>query len=70
MSLDQHDRERAARELETAARALSRMSSLFFLLKAHACADHLALVEVAEECAARYAERAADEANHFAESAQ
>jgi hypothetical protein len=61
---------RAARELEEAARALSRVSSLFFLLRSHTSADELALVEVGEEWAAKYAERAANEANFFAEAAQ
>ncbi|WP_321968794.1 hypothetical protein [Paraburkholderia tropica] len=58
---------RAARELEAAARALRHANALFFTLKGMVSADELSLVEIGEEQAGMYAERAQDEARYFAE---
>ena len=58
---------RAAHELAAAARALRHCCALFHVLKNLVCAEEFDLAEIGEEQAAMYAERAQEQADHFAE---
>ncbi|MFP3798685.1 hypothetical protein [Paraburkholderia sp. SIMBA_027] len=64
------ERDRARRELANAAKALRHCCTLFHTIKSLVCDEEFDLAEIGEDQAGFAAERAQDEADYFAETAQ